>query len=217
MLLLAAMPWLRGLASGPQSLLASAPEQIVFPAQTLLCGVLLALFWRHYGLGSPRKIVFTMAAAILIFAIWISPQAFFRAAPREVGFNPTIFSENPPLFAAMLALRFLRLVVVVPLLEEIFWRGFLLRDLIDRDFQKIPVGTFSLFSYSVVTLLFAFAHWGGETFHPGPDFVPALFAGALFNFVAWRTRSLTSCVAAHALTNLLLGVYILQTRQWGFW
>ena len=53
--------------------------------------------------------------------------------------------------------------------------------------------------------------------HCGPDFVPALACGALFNWIAIRTRSLSACVLAHAVTNLLLGFYIMTTRQWGFW
>jgi membrane protease YdiL (CAAX protease family) len=39
----------------------------------------------------------------------------------------------------------------------------------------------------------------------------------LYNLVAYRTRSLASCVVAHAVTNLLLGLWIMATRQWGFW
>ncbi|MEA3187909.1 MAG: protease family protein, partial [Chthoniobacter sp.] len=124
--------------------------------------------------------------------------------------------KNRPLFLTVLALRFLRLVIVVPLLEEIFWRGFLLRDLIDRDFEKVPMGAWSAKSFAVVTFLFGLAHWGAAWW-PGPDFVPALFAGAIFNGVAYRTRSLGSCILAHAVTNLLLGIYILRTGQWGFW
>src|SRR6266576_3557256 len=43
------------------------------------------------------------------------------------------------------------------------------------------------------------------------------FSCALYNVVAYRTQSFASCVLAHAVTNLLLGLWIMQTRQWGFW
>lgn len=217
MLLLGAVPLVAKLAPAPNSLLATAPEQIIFPLQTLVCGALLARFWRHYELKRPVKIGFTLLLAVLIFALWISPQELFHAPARLVGFDPTIFKNHPPLFWTVLLLRFLRLVIVVPLLEEIFWRGFLLRDFIQRDFEKVPLGAFSWSSFSAVTLFFGLAHWGNETWRPGPDFVPALCAGALLNVVTYRTRSLSSCVLAHAATNLLLGGYIMQTRQWGFW
>ena len=195
-------------ASG--SIFLSAPQYWVFPVQTLLCGALLWRYRAHYPLARIAKPGFTLFIAILVFVIWISPQHIFRAAPRTVGFDPTLFQANRSLFAATLLLRFLRLVIVVPLLEEIFWRGFLLRDLIHPDFTKVPIGAFTGFSFFGVAIAFGLAHWG-------PDFVPAVITGALYNAVAYRTRSLSSCVTAHAVTNLLLGIYIMQTRQWGFW
>lgn len=217
MLLLATNPLVSRLATGADSLLATAPQHFVYPLQTLVCGALLLFFWKRYELGPVLKMSLTLAVSFLIFVIWISPQTLFHFAERRTGFDPTVFQNQRPLFVAVLSLRFLRLVFVVPLLEEIFWRGFLLRDLIDRDFKKVPFGEFTLPSCALVTLLFGLAHWGSETWRPGFDFIPALCAGALFNFVAYRTRSLSSCVVAHAVTNLLLGIYIMQTRQWGFW
>jgi hypothetical protein len=101
-------------------------------------------------------------------------------------------------------------VVVAPLVEEIFWRGFLLRYLNNEKFTSIAVGTFSWSSFLVVTVAFGFSH-------PRADWMPALICGALYNLVACRTHSLASCVVAHAITNLLLGLWIMQTRQWGFW
>ena len=100
--------------------------------------------------------------------------------------------------------------MVVPLIEEIFWRGFVLRFLIDENFERVPVGAFSWFSFAAVTAGFAFSH-------SPPDWVAALVAGAAYNAVAYRTKRLSSCVVAHALTNLLLGLWIVQTKQWGFW
>lgn len=210
MLFLSLVPLMPWLFKQNESLLVRSAQYWVFPLQTLVCGALLVRFWSRYQFGHFAKIGFTIAIAVLVLVIWISPQAFFHAAPRTEGFNPTVFADNRPLFLATIAMRFLRLVIVVPLLEEIFWRGFLLRELIDEDFKKIPFGTFSWMSFAVVTLLFGFAHWG-------PDFWAAILTGALFNLVAYRTKSLASCVLVHAVVNLLLGIYIMRTGQWGFW
>ncbi len=107
-------------------------------------------------------------------------------------------------------MRFLRLVIVVPLLEEIFWRAFLLRYLINEQFDTVPFGTYGLAANALVALGFMFEHaW--------PDWPAALATGLLYNAVAFRTRSLSSCVLAHALTNALLGAFIVLTHQWGFW
>jgi len=104
------------------------------------------------------------------------PGIVFPPTPRLEGFdpNPAFFQNNPLYYYATLLLRFMRLAVVVPFLEEIFWRGYLLRDLISEDFKKVPLGTFSWMSFAVVTALFGLEHWG-------PDFWPGIVTGALYN------------------------------------
>jgi CAAX prenyl protease-like protein len=186
------------------------PEYWLYPAQTIFCGALLLWFWREYELRAPRQIVFTAAVALLVFALWISPQAFLGFAPRLDGFNPEVFSGQPAAYCTTIAFRFLRLVVVVPLVEEIFWRGLLLRYFVNEKFYNVPMGTFSWSAFAVVTVGFGFAH-------SRADWVSAVITGALYNCVAYRTKNLTSCVLAHAITNLFLGLWIMKTRQWGFW
>jgi len=188
----------------------AAPEYWLYPLQTLCCAALLAWFWREYEFHRLARVGFVIAIAVLVFLLWISPQAFFGFAPRTEGFNPDLFAAQPFAYWATVLLRFLRLVVIVPLVEEIFWRGFLLRYFINEKFDTVPFGTFSWLSFSVVTLGFTFAH-------SRADWIAAAVTGALYNFVAYRTRSLSSCVLVHAVTNLLLGVWIMLTRQWGFW
>ena len=125
-------------------------------------------------------------------------------------FDPEVFATIPAAYWATVGFRFLRLVVVVPLVEEIFWRGFLLRYLIGEKFEDVPFGKFSWISFSVVSLAFCFSH-------SASDWGAALITGMLYNCVAYRTKSLTSCIIAHAVTNLLLGIWIMKTGQWGFW
>lgn len=183
---------------------------LVFPIQTVVCAALLAFFWRQYPLAAPRKAWLAAAIGLLAFALWISPQAIFHQPPRLPGFNPQVFAGHPALYWPELVTRFLRLVIIVPLLEEIFWRGFLLRYLINEDFDIVPFGSYSHTSNALVTIGFMFEH-------SRPDWPAALATGLLYNAVAFRTRSLTSCVLAHALTNTLLGAFIMTTAQWGFW
>jgi len=182
----------------------------VYPVQTVLCGVLLIKFWSVYGLKAPKMTGFTLLVAVLVLLLWISPQEVFAQPRRFAGFDPSVFKSQPTLYFGVVVVRLVRLVVVVPLLEEIFWRGFLLRYMIKEDFESVPLGTFMWLSFSVVTVGFCVEH-------SRPDWPAALLAGALFNIVVYRTRSLSSCVLAHAATNLLLGIYIMRTGQWGFW
>lgn len=188
----------------------AAPEFWVYPLQTFLCAALLIYFWREYDFHPLGRPIFTILLALFVFVLWVSPQQFLGFPPRLLGFDPDLLAGRPSLYWSTVLLRFVRLVVVVPLVEEIFWRGFLLRFLIAEPFEKVPFGSFTWFSFAVVTVAFCFSH-------SMPDWPAALLTGALYNVVAYRTRSLTSCILAHAVTNLALGLWIVATKQWGFW
>ncbi len=204
--------WL-GEQFGADHLLLTHPEHWLYPLQTLIC---LGLLW-HYRAWYPLTVsksakawLGTLGVAILVLVIWVSPQEIFGVAPRLDGFNPEVLETGSPLYWSTLFFRFLRLVVAVPLLEEIFWRGFLMRYLIKEDFQSVAFGTFTRFSFFVVAIAFAAAHQQA-------DWAAAFLTSLLYNGIAVRTRNLLLCVVAHAITNLLLGLYILRTLQWGFW
>ena len=99
-------------------------------------------------------------------------------------------------------MRMLGLVVLVPLIEELFWRSFLIRWLIDPDFQKVPIGRVTPMAAAVTSVAFALVH---------PEWLPALLTGALWAWLLWQTRSLTACVVSHATANLALGIYVIAT------
>lgn len=187
-----------------------APEYWVYPLQTLVCAALLWWFRAEYELRRITRVIFTVCVGIAAVVIWISPQAVFGFPPRTDGFNPDIFRSQPALYWFTLVMRFVRLAIVVPFVEEIFWRGFLLRYFINERFRVVPIGAFSWFSFGAVTIGFMLVH-------AMPDWPAAAITGALYNFVAYRTKSLSSCILVHVITNLLLGFWIMATGQWGFW
>jgi CAAX prenyl protease-like protein len=188
----------------------SEPHFWVFPLQTIVCGWLLWRWWGRYCLTWPRGSAVAVAIGVLVLAIWVAPQLWLSYPARLKGFDPTYFGRSGWAFDLTVALRFVRLVIVVPLVEEIFWRGYLLRMLIADPFTEVPVGTFSWKSFSIVTAGFCLEH------QPA-DWPAAILCGMLYNLVAYRTHSLSACVLAHAITNLLLGVFVMRTGQWGFW
>ena len=159
---------------------------------------------------SPFALAYGAVAGVVAILVWLAPQTIFHAAPRTEGFNPALLPPGSAGYYWTVALRFTRLVVVVPIMEEVFWRGFVLRYLVKEDFTAVPLGTFTRLSFGATALGFMLEHTSA-------DYPAALITGALYNLVAVRTRSLPACIAAHAVTNLLLGVYIMRTHQWGFW
>lgn len=189
----------------------SEPRYWVYPLQTLAAGVAL-LWWRqHYELRlMPRTaLALAVAVGVLVFVIWVAPQQWLGWVPRLEGYRPDYFGA-PTVDLPLLGLRWLRLVVVVPLVEELFWRGWLMRYLVDHRFTQVPVGTFRWPAFLLTTAGFCLEH-------QMVDWPAAAVAGALYGWLAVRTRSLSACVLAHALTNALLGGYVMNTGQWGFW
>lgn len=189
----------------------ASPQYWVFPLQILVCGGLLIHYREHYSeLKNWSGMLWANAIGIIALVIWIAPQLLSFASPRTDGFHPHFFGNGGGAYWTNLGARFFRMVVIVPLAEELFWRGFLLRYCIRDSFRDVPFGTFTWKSFWIVTIAFCFEH------NP-PDWPAALITSALYNFLAYRTRSLPACIVAHGVTNLLLGFYILNTRQWGFW
>lgn len=192
------------------SLWLARPELWIYPLQTVACAIVLLVFWKRYDWGVRGGWTWGLAAGVVVLGIWIAPQAGGLAGPRTEGFDPTVFEEGSLLYWMTVGARFARLVVVVPLVEEIFWRGFLMRYLIREDFTALRLGTWNPKAFFGVAVLFMLVH-------SMADWPAAFLCGLIYNMVAVRTGSLTACVAAHALTNLGLGIYIMATKQWGFW
>lgn len=199
-----------GLGDGYAHWAVSAPRYWVYPLQSLVCAALVWHWRKHVTLLPCQGFLTASAIGLLAFVIWIAPQQFFDADARTDGFDPTFFADNGTVYWLGLIGRFARLVIIVPLVEEIFWRGFLLRYLVNEDFRAVPFGTFTWKSFVITSAAFCLEH------QPA-DWPAALLTGALFNLVAYRTRSLAACVLTHAITNLALGLWVMKTGQWGFW
>ena len=100
-------------------------------------------------------------------------------------------------------------MVTVPILEELFWRGWLLRWMIHQEFTKVQIGAYTASAFWTVALLFASEH--------GPYWEVGLAAGLIYNWWLIRTKNLADCIVAHAVTNGALSAYVLLTGNWQYW
>ena len=105
--------------------------------------------------------------------------------------------------------RLVGTVVTVPIAEELFWRGWLIRYVVNPNFQNVPVGMYTASAFWLTAALFASEH--------GPFWDVGLAAGILYNFWIARTARLADCILAHAVTNGCLALYVLVFDQWGYW
>ncbi len=102
--------------------------------------------------------------------------------------------------------------MIVPVVEELFWRGWLMRWLIDGGkFTRVPLRRLWHRSTSFwnVALLFASEH--------GTYWDVGLIAGVIFNFWMVRTKSLGDLILAHAVTNSCLSAYVVAAGKWEYW
>jgi uncharacterized protein len=166
--------------------------------------------WRDFR-PWPRLPTFALAVLIGLFvwALWVGLDGWYPSLPflgKRVGFDMAALDPVARWF--FIVIRMLGLVVLVPVIEELFWRSFLIRWLADPDFQKIPVGRVTLTAAAVTSIAFALVH---------PEWLPGLLTGALWAWLLWRTKSLAACLVSHAVANLALGIYVIATGDWKYW
>ena len=156
-----------------------------------------------------RLILPSVILGILVCVIWISIDKFvaYPHLGSRSAFDPMQL-RGTWWFGLFLAVRFYGLALMVPVMEEIFWRSFLLRYLTKSDFHQLPVGTFSASALGIMVAASALAH---------PEWLVAVIASLAYAFWIRRTRSLFGAIVAHATTNGALGAYVLATREWQYW
>jgi hypothetical protein len=157
-----------------------------------------------------RVILPAVLVGLAVFAewVWIDKLIPYPHLGARTGYNPFTAIADPAVRSLFLAFRFLGLVALVPVMEELFWRSFLLRFVTDQDWERVPIGTFTWGAFAIVAGLFGLAH---------PEWLVAVIAAAAYGLLLWRTKSVFACVIAHAVTNLALGVYVIATKDWVYW
>jgi CAAX prenyl protease-like protein len=158
----------------------------------------------------------SLLMGVTVFAIWIGPDRIFPGYHAHWLFsNPVTGAVSATLAessrgdAAVLTLRTLRAAVFVPIAEELFWRGWLMRWLISPEFKEVPLGAWSARAFWIVAVLFAAEH--------GPFWDVGLAAGVLYNWWMVRTKSLGDLILAHGVTNACLSAYVVLAGRWEYW
>ncbi len=164
----------------------------------------------------PAHPLASVAIGLAVFLLWIAPDALIPGYRQHVLFSNGLTGHLQSSIRSVelqsswvLAWRTARAVLIVPVVEELFWRAWLMRWLIRNDFERVPLGAYAPLAFWLTALLFASEH--------GPYWDVGLITGVIYNFWMVRSKSVSDCILMHAVTNGALSWYIISTAQWQYW
>ena len=189
----------------------------LYPARVVFVLAVLILFSRSVLDFQVKNALGSILLGVAVFVIWVAPDVLWPTYRSHWLFTNSMLGEArssvPESVRSnllFLIFRTVGCVLLVPVIEELFWRGWLARWLIDgEDFRRVPLGAYTSASFWIGSALFASEH--------GPFWEVGLIAGVAYNWWMIRTKSLANCVLTHAVTNGCLSAYILATGQWQYW
>ncbi len=177
-----------------------------------LCAVAIGFFWRYYEelrFPAPLTVIdwlTSVTLGILVFVLWINLDQSWATLGIATGFNAT--HVNGDVNIPLAATRWIGAALIVPVIEELFWRSFLLRWLQCPNFMSLKPSKVTLKISLITAVLFGIEHnlW-----------LAGILAGFAYNWLYIRTGKLWAPIVAHAVTNGLLGAWVVITGNWQFW
>ncbi len=192
------------------------PPAVDGPWRAVALTAVLWFFSRKVVRLKARLLVPCALLGVFVFLLWIAPDTLMPHYRDSIlfqnRFTGTSTNSIPKALLAnpwILFFRVFRSVALVPVIEELFWRAWLMRWLIDMDFERVPLGAFSPFAFIATAVLFSMEH--------GPYWDVGLLTGFIYNWWMVRTRSLGDCILVHAVTNACLAGFVIATNRWEYW
>jgi CAAX prenyl protease-like protein len=171
------------------------------------------LLWEMRAYVPEMKWAFSWEAVVvgvLVCVMWVGIDDFYpkfsKAGPERNPF--THFGQNSGLAWGAVIVHIIGSTIVVPPLEEVFYRSFLYRYFVRTDFLNMPLNRFHGLSFVVTALIFGAEHY---------EWLAGILCGFAYHWLVLRKNRLGDAITAHAITNFLLGVYIVWRGAWKFW
>ena len=195
----------------PSGVLLDNFTAVIYPVKILAVTGILIYYWKSYDelrFDNIKAVhlLGALATGVIVFVLWINMDWDFATLGSSEAYDPAILPGGT--FYAFLAVRLAGTALIVPIFEEIFWRSFVLRYIINQNFIAVKIGAFTWMSFIVSSLLFGSEHY---------LWLAGIMAGLFYNLLLYWSRSIYVCIIAHSVTNLLLGIYVIRTGSWQFW
>ena len=178
-----------------------------------LVSTLLLLWWREYGELAPqtapsgREALLAVGVGLVVLVLWVLlDRPALRLGQETAHFVP--LDGGGRIDWPLVTVRWVGATLLVPVMEELFWRSFLMRWIEQHQFEAVPPQRVGLRAIVLSTFVFMLAHtlW-----------LAAIIAGLAYALLYVRSGKLWLPVIAHAVTNGGLGIYVVATGQWHFW
>jgi uncharacterized protein len=199
---------------------------VSYVLRTFAAAALLIAFWKRYTPIRWTHLGLGVVVGVVGVIQWVGMEKLLMTQPwlswtrlsgniRAEAFHPYDHFRSAGLLYGFLAVRWLGSALVVPVMEELFWRDFVWRSVASpNDFRLVPVGIFDKLAVLIVPGVFALVH---------VQWLTAIVWALLIAWLLLKTRSLGACVVAHGVTNFLLGAWVLYSHhvrgvdEWYFW
>jgi len=158
-----------------------------------------------------------------VFAMWVGINSEWTtqnslwvklgiSTPPKIpatSWNPNAqFGSGSALACLFVAVRILGSTFIVPPLEEVFYRSFLYRYIANQNFLSVPLNKFLRLPFFATALVFGFSH---------NEWLAGILCGMAYQWLVLRKHRLGDAMTAHAITNFLLGVWVVWRGAWNFW
>jgi len=177
---------------------------LLYPCRIAAALVACWAVWRGLESLLPSVSWHATGVGVAVWALWFLPELALPAGPAD-AFPLGLAALPPALLLGWALARALGLVLVIPLVEELAFRGFLLRWLSERDFSQRSYRGLSALAWIGSSLAFGVLH---------DKWIAGTLAGLCFAWTARRRGRLGDAIVAHAVANLLLGVSVLVSGRW---
>jgi CAAX prenyl protease-like protein len=193
-----------------QGLVGDASQYWVYALKTIVGACLLWLVRREVQEMRWRLSWEAVLVGVVVFAAWVGLDGYYpELAHRTAKFNPArTYGAGSASAWAFIGIRLLGSSLVVPSLEEVFYRSFLYRYVIRAEFLAVPLGRFDWKAFLLAGGVFGLSHY---------EWFPGILCGFAYQGLVCRKDRLGDAMTAHAVTNFLLGLWVITRKAYYFW
>jgi exosortase E/protease (VPEID-CTERM system) len=186
---------------------------IAYPVRIIASGLVLLIYRdalrKDNRLSTSSFSWVVLLAGIAVAVFWIGIDQFLTGGRTVHTIPPELSALTPFTRTLWILFKIFGSCLVIPVIEEFAFRGFLQRRLIQADFTTVPYRTFTWKSFLLSSIVFGLMH--------GDRWFAGIIAGMAYSLVMYRKGRLTDAVVAHAVSNSVIALYVFITGQWGFW